>query len=196
MISRSVLKSIMLSVTIVLSACSNNPDHRLSDPRYFYLNHLDGLHPTVFPDFNIPIDFFNSDGDMLKLRSKPQSQKFIMFSLLQKIDDTWYLVLGWEYDFKAPSFIGLGCISTTTPLYVRLESPYDHNKGYSKDDILYESPDYSSPGIYLPLKRFKPVRVTDVSSRWLKVEFSHNGKSYQGWVPPEIQYGLPVVIGE
>lgn len=140
---------------------------------------------TVFLDIDFVGDvqiYDKPEGKVISVvRNNAEEESFVMFDLLQKKDEMFYVVAhtSLEGDTIAEGWIFR---NEHIGIYDRMYNPEKNPL------LLYKYPDTTSQ-IIVSKRYYDPVmhEVTDFSGKWLKVKTVINDKWYEGWLAPEMQ---------
>lgn len=132
------------------------------------------------------IDYFDEimiydhpQGNVIKkVKNDSIREEFVIFGLLDKIDSMFYIV---AYSSLTEEIITKGWIQKKSHLGI-FSSVYQGNM------VLHKCPDRSSE-VLVEVEEYSPdsYEVTDFCDNWLKIQVKENGKSIEGWIPPEEQ---------
>ena len=111
-----------------------------------------------------------------KLKHDFANEDFIVFSIINK-NDSMFQVAAY-YSIKG--YIGKGWIKKDKHLGI-------YSRAYSQNLVLYSAPSKKSKIVYNKEDSYEVYIVTDYQGQWLKVKITLRGKTYEGWMPPEMQ---------
>jgi hypothetical protein len=137
---------------------------------------------TVFLDieFSGEVQVFDKpNGKVVKtLKNNIDEEDFIMFDLLKKNDNMFYIV---AYSSLGENVIIKGWIYKNNRLGI-------FSSTYNRDFILYKEPNNRKKIVAID-KEYNPdmYEVIDFEGRWLKIKAKINSEIYKGWIPPEMQ---------
>lgn len=151
-----------------------------------YRNHTDTNFLTVFlniefegtvPVFDIP------HGKITKyVQNDIEEGDFVMFDLLQKQDSMYYVV---AYSGLTDRILAKGWISKKNHLDIYFST-------YDRDLIIYKNANDRKKKMFSDKEYlFDNIEVLDFENNWLKIKFNYKGRSYNGWLPPEMQCANP-----
>lgn len=137
---------------------------------------------SVFLDigFSGEVSIFDKpNGKVFKvLKNNIDEDDFVMFGLLKKNGDMFYVV---AYSSIDNALITKGWISKNNHLGI-------YSSTYDRSFVLYKSPN-DKREILVTDKEYNPniYEVVDFEGKWLKIKAQINGKTYEGWIPPDEQ---------
>lgn len=140
---------------------------------------------TIFLDidFTETINLYDRpDGKIVAtLKNNIKEENFVLFSLLQKNDSMFYVI---AYHSLKEDIIERGWVFKNSHFGIYSRA----NDAVNRPLILYKNPNDTSQ-IVAKKTEYDPAmyEVIDFEEKWLKIKTKINNKTYQGWLPPEMQ---------
>ena len=151
-----------------------------------YRNHSDTNFLTVFLniEFEGTVAVFDiPHGKITKyVQNDIKEEDFVMFDLLQKQDSMYYVV---AYSGLTDRILAKGWISKNNHLDIYFSA-------YDRDLVIYKNANDRKKKMFSDKEYlFDNIEVLDFENNWLKIKFNYKGRSYNGWLPPEMQCANP-----
>lgn len=151
-----------------------------------YRNHTDTNFLTVFLniEFSGTVAVYDiPHGKIIKyVQNDIEEEDFVMFDLLQKQDSMYYVI---AYSGLTNRILAKGWISKNNHLDIYFSA-------YDSDLIVYKNANDREVKMFSDKEHlFKDIEVLDFENNWLKIKFNYKGRSYNGWLPPEMQCANP-----
>lgn len=151
-----------------------------------YRNHSDTNFLTVFLniEFEGTVAVFDiPHGKITKyVQNDIKEEDFVMFDLLQKQDSMYYVV---AYSGLTDRILAKGWISKNNHLDIYFSA-------YDRDLVIYKNANDRKKKMFSDKEYlFDNIEVLDFENNWLKIKFNYKGRSYNGWLPPELQCANP-----
>ena len=151
-----------------------------------YRNHSDTNFLTVFLniEFEGTVTVFDiPHGKITKyVQNDIKEEDFVMFDLLQKQDSMYYVV---AYSGLTDRILAKGWISKNNHLDIYFSA-------YDRDLVIYKNANDRKKKMFSDKEYlFDNIEVLDFENNWLKIKFNYKGRSYNGWLPPEMQCANP-----
>ena len=159
------------------------------------IQHSDTLEYRNYTDTNFLTVFLNIEfsgtvavydiphGKIIKyVQNDIEEEDFVMFDLLQKQDSMYYVI---AYSGLTNRILAKGWISKNNHLDIYFSA-------YDSDLIVYKNANDRGVKMFSDKEHlFKDIEVLDFENNWLKIKFNYKGRSYNGWLPPEMQCANP-----
>lgn len=151
-----------------------------------YRNHTDTNFLTVFLniEFSGTVAVYDiPHGKIIKyVQNDIEEEDFVMFDLLQKQDSMYYVI---AYSGLTNRILAKGWISKNNHLDIYFSA-------YDSDLIVYKKANDRGVKMFSDKEHlFKDIEVLDFENNWLKIKFNYKGRSYNGWLSPEMQCANP-----
>lgn len=151
-----------------------------------YRNHTDTNFLTVFLniEFSGTVAVYDiPHGKIIKyVQNDIEEEDFVMFDLLQKQDSMYYVI---AYSGLTNRILAKGWISKNNHLDIYFSA-------YDSDLIVYKNANDRGVKMFSDKEHlFNDIEVLDFENNWLKIKFNYKGRSYNGWLPPEMQCANP-----
>lgn len=151
-----------------------------------YRNHTDTNFLTVFLniEFSGTVAVYDvPHGKIIKyVQNDIEEEDFVMFDLLQKQDSMYYVI---AYSGLTNRILAKGWISKNNHLDIYFSA-------YDSDLIVYKNANDREVKMFSDKEHlFNDIEVLDFENNWLKIKFNYKGRSYNGWLPPEMQCANP-----
>lgn len=151
-----------------------------------YRNHTDTNFLTVFlnTEFSGTVAVYDiPHGKIIKyVQNDIEEEDFVMFDLLQKQDSMYYVI---AYSGLTNRILAKGWISKNNHLDIYFSA-------YDSDLIVYKNANDREVKMFSDKEHlFNDIEVLDFENNWLKIKFNYKGRSYNGWLPPEMQCANP-----
>jgi lipoprotein len=151
-----------------------------------YRNHTDTNFLTVFLniEFSGTVAVYDiPHGKIIKyVQNDIEEEDFVMFDLLQKQDSMYYVI---AYSGLTNIILAKGWISKNNHLDIYFSA-------YDSDLIVYKNANDRGVKMFSDKEHlFNDIEVLDFENNWLKIKFNYKGRSYNGWLPPEMQCANP-----
>ena len=151
-----------------------------------YRNHTDTNFLTVFLniEFSGTVAVYDvPHGKIIKyVQNDIEEEDFVMFDLLQKQDSMYYVI---AYSGLTNRILAKGWISKNNHLDIYFSA-------YDSDLIVYKTANDREVKMFSDKEHlFNDIEVLDFENNWLKIKFNYKGRSYNGWLPPEMQCANP-----
>ena len=151
-----------------------------------YRNHTDTNFLTVFLniEFSGTVAVYDiPHGKIIKyVQNDIEEEDFVMFDLLQKQDSMYYVI---AYSGLTNRMLAKGWISKNNHLDIYFSA-------YDSDLIVYKNANDRGVKMFSDKEHlFNDIEVLDFENNWLKIKFNYKGRSYNGWLPPEMQCANP-----
>jgi hypothetical protein len=131
------------------------------------------------------------DQEGINVYCASDNNKIVNYLLNDTIKEDYYVieVLGSKsnrYQINATSLLHSGIKG-----WIELGNLGINTRSRDSKLLLYEQPDYQSKSLTITLDYDRMVRVTAISSNWLKILLIYDNKSLNYWLPPEYQCPNP-----
>ena len=151
-----------------------------------YRNHTDTNFLTVFLniEFSGTVAVYDiPHGKIIKyVQNDIEEEDFVMFDLLQKQDSMYYVI---AYSGLTNRILAKGWISKNNHLDIYFST-------YDSDLIVYKNANDRGVKMFSDKEHlFNDIEVLDFENNWLKIKFNYKGRSYNGWLSPEMQCANP-----
>jgi hypothetical protein len=131
------------------------------------------------------------DQERIKVYSASNNSKIVNYLLNDTIKEDYYVieVLGSKdnrYQISATSLLHSGIKG-----WIELGNLGINTRSRDSKLLLYEQPNYQSKSVTINLDYDRMVRVTAISSNWLKILLIYENKTFNYWLPSEYQCPNP-----
>jgi hypothetical protein len=137
------------------------------------------------PDFKGSVGLFSAPaGKVLKvIRHNFEAEDYLVLHVKESAGKFLYV----SANYSIAGFIAKGWIKKDKPIGI-------YSRDYSPKDslVLYSSPrNWKNKYLVLKESNSKFLSISDCDGDWLKVSIEYNNKTYEGWLPPNMQCANP-----